>query len=771
MRCRTGTWLLLTLLLCLRTFALPGNWKVDGSGELLSQPAEESCSVRLTLPGSAQIYREPERESFRPDRAGFEAAQLEMEVRLDADAPVKALLFFKDKDGTWFQTVREFELVPGRWQTLSARLDRTGEEWRGVGHGALFDADAATNLFAAGISLYSEEMQQATLTLRNVRRTGKRQTPPLAVIDWQLPENGEKNRRIDSRFLLSRDYFNPFDPDEIEVNYELTGPDGSTQTCPAFFNRDYLRSSHFTRETLTPVGGGFWELRFLPAAEGTYRLRLSIEDKTAGESLKTAWRTVKVAPSPLPGRIRVSPTAPRFFEHDTGEFFFPIGLNIHTNTDMRSELWFRFGHLPDRGTRDYDDYFEACGKNGINTVEVWMAGWTMALEHNAPRAGQHGVGRYSMESAWKLDHLFESARRNGLYLNLVIDNHGRLSSTSDPEWGENPINATSEFARANGGFLKDPGDFFRSPEAKRNNSKRARYIAARWGAMANLFAIELWSEVDLVSEFHARYTDGSILTWTRDAAAELQRWSQRKPLVSTHICSDFNKLLQFRKLFDPKEITHVAGDAYRDAQIHFVDHLRSYARAMKFNKPQLITEYGGPSQGSENRQLVADIHAGLWGASFSGLAGTPFLWWHDFVHLNQLYGHYRGFARFFRGIDLRSAPLTDPVPELVGNRQECEILAATQKENAWGWIFHRASLLTYPEHPEKEPLREKLSFRLKNAALPPGAYRLRWYDTLSGEVVKEKRVTLRAGEAPAFPVPAFRVDTAFKLEKVREEAR
>ncbi|UKI29724.1 MAG: hypothetical protein L6W00_16875 [Lentisphaeria bacterium] len=90
---------------------------------------------------------------------------------------------------------------------------------------------------------------------------------------------------------------------------------------------------------------------------------------------------------------------------------------------------------PDRGTRDYDDYFAACGKNGINTVEVWMAGWTMALEHNAPRAGQHGVGRYSLESAWKLDHLFETARANGILLNLVIDNHGRLSATSDPEWG------------------------------------------------------------------------------------------------------------------------------------------------------------------------------------------------------------------------------------------------------------------------------------------------------------------------------------------------
>ena len=214
MHCRTGTWLLLALLFSLRAAAMPGSWKLDGSGELLSRAEEEACTFRLTLPGAAQIYREPERKSFRPERSAFEAAQLETEIRLEAEKPVKALLFFKDKDGNWFQTVREFELVPGRWQTLSARLDRPGEEWRGVGHGALFDADAATNLFAAGVSLYSDRMQEATLTIRALRRTGRRHIPPLSVVDWQLADKGEKNRRIDSRFLLSREYFNPFDPDE-----------------------------------------------------------------------------------------------------------------------------------------------------------------------------------------------------------------------------------------------------------------------------------------------------------------------------------------------------------------------------------------------------------------------------------------------------------------------------------------------------------------------------------------------------------------------------
>ena len=132
MRRRIGTWLLLALFCTLRVEALPGSWKVDGSGELLTPATEESCSVRLAFPGSVQIYREPERKNFRPGRDAFEATQLELELRLDAEAPVKALLFSKDKDGCWFQSVREFELIPGRWQTLSARLaepGRSGAAW------------------------------------------------------------------------------------------------------------------------------------------------------------------------------------------------------------------------------------------------------------------------------------------------------------------------------------------------------------------------------------------------------------------------------------------------------------------------------------------------------------------------------------------------------------------------------------------------------------------------------------------------------------------
>lgn len=312
----------------------------------------------------------------------------------------------------------------------------------------------------------------------------------------------------------------------MTVDFELKTPDGNVKRYPGFYSRDYTRTRHFTREIIRPEGSGFWEIRFTPLVPGDYQLRLVVNDRMAKEETVSEWRSFSAAASNLPGAVRVSAKNNGFFELTSGEFFFPIGLNIHTNTDRRSEIGFNFGHLPDRGTYDYDDYLTACGKAGINAVEVWMAGWTMALEHDAGRSGYYGVGRYNTDAAWRLDHVIDTARENGIFINLIIDNHGRLSDSSDPEWRENPINARAEYAAANGGFLSDPAEFFRSEAAMKNNSKRARYIAARWGGTPNIMAVELWSEVDLTSQMRERYADGSALKWHQAAAEELRGYSQ-----------------------------------------------------------------------------------------------------------------------------------------------------------------------------------------------------------------------------------------------------
>ena len=760
--------LLVVSLVCVfSAAAFDGTLKSDGG--TFSAPGKQE--IEVTFPGAAQLYLEPDRHTFRPQRAAFEAGALEAEVRVESDSPepVRAVLFFKDKDGKWFQSIEEFRLVPGETRTLSVRLDRPGRDWRGIGHAALFDAPAVIEMFSPGISVYGTEERKFKLELLRLELTGRREVRPLAAVDWTLPEAGPVNQRVESRFGIAREFFNPFDPDEVTVDFELETPDGKKAIYPGFFSRDYTRSRHFTRETVSPIGAGFWEIRFTPTLPGEYKLRLLLEDKVRKEKTATGWKSFRAEPSTLPGPVRVSRKNPRYFERTTGEFFFPVSLNIHTNTDRRSEIGFGFGHLPDRGTYDYEDYLEGCGKNGINVVEVWMAGWTYALEHDVSRAGNLGGNRYNLAAAWKLDLIFQMAERNGILINLIFDNHGRLSNNSDPEWAENPINSRGEFAVANGGFLEKPEEFFRSPAAEKNNDKRTRYIAARWGATPNLMAVELWSEVDLTAEFTERYDEGSAVKWTERAAAYWTGLSQLKLPVTTHVCSDFWRLRRFLELYRQPSVTHLAGDAYRDPQIHFVDHLRSYERMMRdVEKPQLITEYGGNPNGSSAAQILADIHSGLWGSLFARLAGTPFLWWHDFVHLGGHYDHYLAFSRYLEGIDLREGPVEYLNPALTNvpkNGRTYEAMGVALPRAFYAWIFDRNALMLYPENRSELPEAAGLSIA-SPANLESGEYRLRWYDPATGAVLSENSVTVVSGTSTKLDVPKFRLDLALKLEKV-----
>ena len=359
-------------------------------------------------------------------------------------------------------------------------------------------------------------------------------------------------------------------------------------------------------------------------------------------------------PSGRKGYVRPSLRDSRYFEFTTGEFFFPVGINTHTNIDLRSEKQFKFGHLPDRGTYDYDEYLAAMAQGGVNAVEIWMASWSFALEWSICRPFYYGLGRYNLANAWRLDHVMNDAREKDIYIHLTLDNHGKMSDYSDQEWEDNPFNIKNPFAYSNGGFLKTPEEFFSDPQAKKLNRQRNRYIAARWGAYTNIFGIEFWSEGNLVTNFKIVYDNGVFADWHRDAANELKSMDQGRHMLTTHYSGSCLDQLKYPEVVAMPEFSYVAGDAYRDTRIHFADQMRQQAAAlMVFNRPVLATEFGGTWAGGKAEQVVGDIHSGVWSAFFKEQAGTPFLWWHDFIHMNNHYRHYKGLSEYIKDIDLR----------------------------------------------------------------------------------------------------------------------
>jgi hypothetical protein len=789
--------------------AFSGQWfvsKTNSPERILTPNIDGIVSSEIEFPGSARIYFAKKRKTLRANINNFSKSHLSMAVKITGPQPVYGNIFVKDKDGFWFQSRRQLKIFPGDWQIFKVDITAAAGGWVPVGHTAAWDSNYTMRIHTSGISLYGETTQKFTVECRKPELVGRRIIPALQIMHLNIPATTELYKTIKGTFELSREYFNPFNPDEIKIDAEAITPSGKKIIWPVFHTRNYIRKRHFTREIITPDGRAYWEFRFTPTEIGSHRVRLLISDNSTGkkEQLKTTWQNFNVADSKLDGFVKTSSDS-RFFEFSSGKIFFPIGINIHTNIDRRSENSFKFGRLPDRGTYDYDDYFAAMYKNGVNAVEIWMASWSFAIEWNSNRPFYHGLGYYNLANAWRLDHVLEDARRKNIYVHLVLDNHGKLSAHSDQEWEDNPFNSNNEFSVSNGGMIKEVIEYFTSPVAMKLNLQRNRYIAGRWGAQTNIFGIELWSEVDLVTDFKKNHNEntGIFERWHSETASNFYKIDQGKHLLCTHICGDYKRLLQYRRIEELPEFHYIVGDAYRRTNIHFIDQMRLQSKYLNdFNRPVLITEYGGTSRGDGGGKLVADIHCGMWSAFFLEQAGIPFLWWHDYIHFNNLYKHFNGFARFINGIDLRnnmqfkdlyiaqkqsdgslkiSSPFyiqqmfklrwpvhtkLDKLPIIKQteniNEQFCGGFSVGNKQAVYGWIYNRKHMYDYPASEIELPVMNERYVKLPYNLLP-GDYELKFYDTLTGKQISITK--LRIISDTVIKVPPFKIDIAFKLTK------
>jgi hypothetical protein len=179
----------------------------------------------------------------------------------------------------------------------------------------------------------------------------------------------------------------------------------------------------------------------------------------------------------------------------------------------------------------------------------------------------------------------------------------------------------------------------------------------------------------------------------------------------------------------------------------------------------LTTEYGGSSEGAEPRRMEADVHAGLWAGFFTGQAGTPFLWWHEFVHSLGHYHHYKGLSRFLGDVDPRGKKFgaqTTPVLGQSGRRDPrlgCRLYGSSQE--LYGWVHDRASMLEYPEK-GKAPVFS--GHKLLLPKMRDGDYTVSFFDTVTGERVHATPLKVAGGQT-TLPLPRFAVDTAFKVRR------
>jgi len=727
-----------------------------------------SLAIPVAFPRPVSVSRHV---NFDIDRVGT----IVYRVYVPADAPdsVKTLLFLKDKDGLWFQHFFERSLKPGTWNTVSLDIGPTSPHLRPSAHHRLWDSVVAHNMNQIGVKFFCDEKFSGSLYLDRVQALPLRTArEPLRVLN--LRENAlevGRYQRFEVTFEINRHVTNPFDPDQVRVDATFLDPTGKPTVVPGFYYQDFVRRLKNDREELVPVGPGVWKVRFAPVVEGPHTYYLTVQcarnpgdERSKLERLVTGRRSFVCVPSQSKGFIRVCKRDPNYFAFDNGEWFYPIGHNVHSPYDdtpraVKIQQYLNAPIMPNHGTFNYDYLFRRMAENGENLAEVWMCSWWLGIEWLRDWRNYNGLTRYNLHSGWRLDYLLDLAERHNLYLNIVIDNHGKASTWCDPEWEDNPYN------ELNGGFLASPEDFFRNPIAREIYKKLLRYIVARWGYSTRILGFELWSEIDLVGDswsFHANAVAAAPkFQWHREMAEYLQQIDPWGHPIATHWSTNYGRIQS--SIASLPGIGYLATDVYSMPLIKYI--LGTARCGNAYGKPIIVTEYGGHGPfGSSPSILRAHLHAGLWATYMTHTSGTPLMWWFQFIESDDQYWNFKALAAFHKGEERRgeglvtraltSSNFPKPNPDLAG-------LALKNQKKAYVWVFSQSAMERMPK-----TLPRFSGIVLRLTGMEPGKYRVEVWDTYKGVVLARNNAQVKSSSL-TIPLPDFRGDCAIKVKPAK----
>jgi chitodextrinase len=302
--------------------------------------------------------------------------------------------------------------------------------------------------------------------------------------------NANIYEKAEGIFLVKGTYTNVYDPDVVKVDAIITRPDLTTITVPCFF---YQKSTYNeTNDQWTKEQGtGYWMLRFSAAQTGQHQVQLKLTD--AGGTVTSGANTVTIGSGEKKGYIKIDSENKQYYRHTTGEPFYPLGINA---------AW--------DNTTNYTKIINNLASGKANLVRYWQVPFDrQGLEWKNGSGFYKGLGVYSQEAAAEQDSIFSLCEAKDVYLQITLFQHGMFSETVNSNWGDNP------YSSVNGGPLTNAEQYFYNADAKARTKKLLRYIVARWGYSQNLFAWELFNEVNFTGNHPnqtAQWLPG-VMTW------------------------------------------------------------------------------------------------------------------------------------------------------------------------------------------------------------------------------------------------------------------
>jgi len=708
----------------------------------------------------------------------FSHLALQVYVPRDAPRDVQVLVCLKGTELDYYQHFRPAPLPRGRWTRLTLDLTAASKDWKPADHHKPWDGYCRQDVNYLAVKFVSKSPYRGPLLVDDVALLSRPNVVPDAGTVFNLRVNGTnigRYEKFEISFNLDRTYSNPFDPEVVDVSGQFVCPDGTTESVPGFFYQGYQRRRVAGAEKLVPMGRSQWKIRYAPRQLGRYHYYVTVED---GETVRTDTATFLCVESDEHGFVRMSPRDPAYFEFDDGTFYYPIGHNIASARDTRAEKMGVYVSAAE-GTFAFDRFLSKMGAHGENFGRVWMSPWSFEIEwtkdYNSHFAG---LGRYSLHNAWRLDHVVEAARRQGVYLMLLMASHGEItdhesnfqgskdsSGKSRPEWG-------SPYWSANGGPIGATNDFYTDATVLKLYERQARYIAARWGYSTAIMAWEILNEPDLHSAFGPRARTApefgrNCARFTRELMIEFRRHDPARHLLTTGLWQDLAD--HTLPVLTIPEMDFFAAHVFSAA---LPQHLRERYDQIKARSGKIVfvteADFSPFPRGAD--VTLRSMRVPLWSSFMMPHPGAATPWWWVLIDQKDAYCDFQALAAFAEGEDRRgqnyrslSAAVTDKAPRGAGRRLMVECMGNARR--AFCWVYNTRAFSQQSSWVVEQPHAATLSV----PGMQDGAYIVEVWDTSKGVVIDSLQVTARGGTV-TFGLPPFGQDIACKVIRTAETA-
>ncbi len=430
---------------------------------------------------------------------------------------------------------------------------------------------------------------------------------------------------------------NPYDPEQNDVHVQFVGPSGPAIDRLAYFDG----KSGYKAVLVAPI-------------KGLYKATLYRNGKKMLEQPQEGLLNVT---RPIEhGFVHPDPFNKNRFIWDDGTPYYPIGFNLGWQGDGPPTLL---------------DQLSLMGHAGINWSRIWACSWDGKNPWWPQNDTSVIAGQLWPKALDRWESIIDQCERTGVDFQFVLFNHGAFSSKVNPNWPDHPWNA------AKGGFLKDAGDFFTQPEAKKKAKMWLRYAVARYAASPSVLAWELFNEVEWVD---ARYEDrwADIESWHKEMAEYVRSLDPYKHMVTTSSAIERPGLFETMDYYQPHTYPSNVLNAVAGAKL-------------PKDKPVFFGEFGPPT--GDKASVRAGIRDGIYAGMLSNQAGPAMFWSWDQVGPLDLYGDFKNASEVVHLSEIAKHPLAKMLKTTISTEGSGDLTFGP----GGGWANMEASHFNLPE--------------------------------------------------------------------------